>query len=102
MAVHKDLEDPAQTVTIKEPEKPVEPEEPLTPEEPQKPAEPEKPQTVRRKTVTPASPETVPSKAAVKTGDDTNIALYLIPALVSALAIAGILIAKRSKKAHRK
>ena len=111
LAEHKDLEDPAQTVALKEPEEPQEPDKPLTPEkpekpekpvEPEKPVNPEKPEKVRRKSVKPASPVPVRSGSAVKTGDDTNPAVYLIPALLSALAIAGILLAKYKKKADRK
>ena len=98
-------------MALKEPEEPQEPDKPLTPEkpekpekpvEPEKPVNPEKPEKVRRKSVKPASPVPVRSGSAVKTGDDTNPAVYLIPALLSALAIAGILLAKYKKKADRK
>ena len=111
LAEHKDLEDPAQTVALKEPEEPQEPDKPLTPEkpekpekpvEPEKPVNPEKPEKVRRKSVKPASPVPVRSGSAVKTGDNTNPAVYLIPALLSGLAIAGILLAKFKMKADRK
>jgi hypothetical protein len=102
VAEHKDLEDPAQTVVVKEPQKPREPDKPVTPENPEKPVEPQEPGKVRKKNIAPARPATVRSGSAVMTGDDTKPVIYLIPALVSALAIAGILFAKRRKKADRK
>ena len=61
VAEHKDLEDPAQTVLLKEPEepekpgkpeKPEEPEKPEKPEEPGKPEEPEKPRETEKTKVT--------------------------------------------------
>ena len=98
----------AQTVALTEPETPVpEPDEPenlevpdypeLTPELPRRPAVKEEPKTktTGKKTVTPASPETVRSGSRVKTGDDTNIALYLIPAVLAALALALLFAEKR-------
>ena len=111
IAEHKDLNDPAQTVLLAEPEKPDTPEEPEeTPQIPDKPGtvkhpeQPVEPDTTKtasaKKNVTPASPETVRSGSPVRTGDDTNIAVYLIPALLAAIASAGILIAKRRGKKH--
>lgn len=108
VAEHRDLSDPAQTVALTEPEKPApEPDEPenlevpdypeLTPELPRRPAVKEEPETKTsdKKTLVPASPETVRSGSRVKTGDDTNIALYLIPAVLAALALVLLLAAKR-------
>ena len=108
VAAHRDLSDPAQTVALTEPETPApEPDEPenlevpdypeLTPELPRRPAVKEEPKTktTGKKTLTPASPETVRSGSRVKTGDDTNIALYLIPAVLAALALALLLAEKR-------
>lgn len=96
---------------LAEPEKPDTPEEPEdTPQIPDKPGtvkhpeQPVEPDTTKtasaKKNVTPASPETVRSGSPVRTGDDTNIAVYLIPALLAAIASAGILIAKRRGKKH--
>ena len=103
VAVHKDLEDPAQTVFVREPQKPVQPEEPAEPLEPEKPGNPEKADNPgisrsQRKKVTPASPETVRTGSPVKTGDDTQIALYLLPFLLSAIAVVGIVLVRRRLK----
>ena len=108
VAEHRDLADPAQTVALTEPGRPgPEPDEPekleepdypeLTPELPRHPSVKEEPgtKTSGKKTVTPASPETVRSGSRVKTGDDTNIALYLIPAVLAAAAVALLLVARR-------
>ena len=92
IALHKDLEDPAQTVFVREPQSPAEPEKPAAPLEPDKQNNLQKPETSRsqRKTVKPASPETVRSGAPVKTGDDIKLAYYLLPVLLSAIAVAVI------------
>ena len=74
---HKDIEDDGQTVTITE-----------VPETPEEPTEPEQPTT----------PDT-PSKTtdAPKTGDNTNIALFLGLLVLSGAGVAGTYFIKRSK-----
>lgn len=101
VAVHKDLEDPAQTVFVREPQKPAEPEKPATPLEPEKQENPETSHSQRKK-VKPASPETVRTGAPVKTGDDTKIALYLVSLLLSGVAVAGIVVVKRHLQSSEK
>ena len=103
VASHKDLTDADQTVLLRQPE------EPEGPTEPGKPLEPEKTEedgtsvrtgtgTSGRRKVTPASPDTVSvSTVAPGTGDDTNIWLYLFPALAAAAGAAGILLKKKKK-----
>ncbi len=103
VASHKDLTDADQTVLLRQPE------EPEGPTEPGKPLEPEKTEkdgtsvrtgtgTSGRRKVTPASPDTVSvSTVAPGTGDDTNIWLYLFPALAAAAGAAGILLWKKKK-----
>jgi LPXTG-motif cell wall-anchored protein len=107
VASHKDLTDADQTVLLRQPE------EPEGPTEPGKPLEPEKTEedgtsvrtgtgTSGRRKVTPASPDTVSvSTVAPGTGDDTNIWLYLFPALAAAAGAAGILLWKRKKGKNR-
>ena len=75
---HKDIEDDGQTVTITE-----------VPETPEEPTEPEQPTT----------PDT-PSKTtdAPKTGDNTNIALFLGLLVLSGAGVAGTYFFKRRKR----
>ena len=75
---HKDIEDDGQTVTITE-----------VPETPEEPTEPEQPTT----------PDT-PSKTtdAPKTGDNTNIALFLGLLVLSGAGVAGTYFIKRRKR----
>ena len=74
---HKDIEDDGQTVTITE-----------VPEMPEEPTEPEQPTT----------PDT-PSKTtdAPKTGDNTNIALFLGLLILSGAGVAGTYFIKRRR-----
>ena len=74
---HKDIEDDGQTVTITE-----------VPETPEEPTEPEQPTT----------PDT-PSKTtdAPKTGDNTNIALFLGLLVLSGAGVAGTYFIKRRR-----
>ena len=104
VAVHKDLEDPAQTVFVREPQRPAEPEKPARPLESRKQENPEKTQTShsQRKKINPASPETVRTGSPVKTGDDTKTALYLLLLLVSGIAAAGIVLVKKHLKNSEK
>jgi hypothetical protein len=80
-------------VIVREPQEPVEPE----PDEPGSPRNPEKPESSRSKKrkITPAEPETVRTGSPVKTGDNTKIGLYLIPVVLSAIAVAGLLTVRR-------
>jgi len=103
IASHRDLTDADQTVLLRQPE------EPEGPAEPGKPSEPEKTEkdstslrtgtgSSGRRKVTPASPDTVSvSSAAPRTGDETDIRLYLLPALAAAAGAAGILLWKKKK-----
>lgn len=101
VAEHKDLQDPAQTVIVREPQKPEEPEKP---EKPGRPGNPEKPESTRsnKKKISPAAPETVRTGTPVRTGDDTKIGLYLLPVVLSAIAVAGLLIARRHMQDGKK
>lgn len=109
IASHRDINDADQTVLLQKPDEPVKPAEPEKPTEPEKPAEPEKTErtgntgraggstTVRRK-VTPASPDTVSvTSSGPRTGDETNILVFLLPALAAAAGAAGILLWKKKK-----
>ncbi|HAL58212.1 MAG TPA: hypothetical protein DCP64_01720, partial [Sarcina sp.] len=50
-----------------------------------------------------ASPSTVRSSYGAKTGDETNILLFLVPVLISAAAVAGLLFyRKKTRKSGRR
>ena len=117
IASHKDLTDPDQTVYLCREEKQKEkesdiPGNPDTPEKPDQPSEqgktsePEKPDTSdqtketekRKKTTTPSSPDTIREAKSAKTGDSTDIVLYLVPALLAAAGLAVVVIMKFQKK----
>ena len=71
---HKDIEDKGQTITFKEkPEEPEKPETPPTPEKPNRPSD---------------SP---------KTGDSTNVMVFIVMLLASAGGLAGTYLYKRRK-----
>ncbi len=74
---HKDIEDGGQTVTITE-----------VPETPEEPAEPEQPTTPDTPTKTSDAP---------KTGDNTNIALFLGLLILSGAGVAGTYFFKRRR-----
>ena len=77
VAEHKDIEDDGQTVTVKEiPEEPETPTTPDTPEEPENPSQP---------------------TDSPKTGDSTNLALFMGMLLLSGAGAAGTLLLKRRK-----
>ena len=75
---HKDIEDDGQTVTITE-----------VPETPEEPTEPEQPTTPDTPTKTSDAP---------KTGDNTNIALFLGLLVLSGAGVAGTYFIKRRKR----
>ena len=75
---HKDIEDNGQTVTITE-----------VPETPEEPTEPEQPTTPDTPTKTSDAP---------KTGDNTNIALFLGLLVLSGAGVAGTYFIKRRKR----
>ena len=75
---HKDIEDDGQTVTITE-----------VPETPEEPTEPEQPTTPDTPTQTSDAP---------KTGDNTNIALFLGLLVLSGAGVAGTYFIKRRKR----
>ena len=79
---HKDIEDDGQTVTITE-----------VPETPEEPTEPEQPTTPDTPTKTSDAP---------KTGDNTNIALFLGLLVLSGAGVAGTYFIKRRKESMYK
>ena len=107
VASHKDLQDPAQTVLLREPETPQTPGKYTDiPEEPGKSNGLEKEEKGSakgsgRKSVTPASPQTVRNGSPVKTGDETNLAAYLLPFALAALGITALVIAGRHRNNKR-
>ena len=107
VASHKDLQDPAQTVLLREPETPQTPGKYTDiPEEPGKSNGLEKEEKGSakgsgRKSVTPASPQTVRNGSPVKTGDETNLAAYLLPFAMAALGITALVIAGRHRNNKR-
>lgn len=76
---HKDIEDDGQTVTIKE-----------VPETPEEPKEPEKPET-------PQTPDTPHKTDSPKTGDSTNIMVFIVMLFASGGGLAGTYLYKRCK-----
>ena len=76
---HKDIEDDGQTVTIKE-----------VPETPEEPKEPEKPET-------PQTPDAPHKTDSPKTGDSTNIMVFIVMLFASGGGLAGTYLYKRCK-----
>lgn len=82
IAEHKDLQDQAQSVLIRHPEEP----------------ETESGEKTAGKKVKAASPDTIkPRGSSVRTGDETRIAVYLVPALMAALGAAALMYVNRKK-----
>ena len=105
IASHKDLEDPAQTVLLRGPERPQSPGTPQEPDRPDKPVNPDREEGSSKtdspkkenKTVRTSAPETIRTTSAPRTGDETRPAALLALVLVSAVITAGILaVRKRS------
>ena len=89
-------------VNVKKPEEPEKPEKPEEPEKPEKPEEPEKPEAPEKpekpkKTEKQEEPEKTEPTTSPKTGDETNIVVYI---MLAGFAIAGLgaLVYVRRKK----
>jgi len=101
VAEHKDIEDEGQTVTITEkPEEPETPEVPEQPEEPTPPApnEPEEPAKPEVPEAPKPEPPTQKPSTSPKTGDTSNMTVFLAMLGMSAVSLAGIGIVQYRKK----
>lgn len=92
------------------PEKPDEPQDPSKPEEPSNPSKPEKPSNPSKpeqsssqsksdaKETTRSSSETIATTDSVATGDQANIALWMVTSVMSSALIAAMIFCKKSGK----
>lgn len=121
VASHMDIDDEAQTVILREKEKPGKTDIPEKPEEPGKLKDPEptkesdKPDRPKKKSssgdsggtsgkkyVKPASPQTARTVSGVKTGDDTQAVLLILSFIAALTAVTVVFVKKRKRPDQNK